>query len=418
MLESNVTRLWRSVLWLLLLAVYMAAPLNELLPQGSLSAFSLLTFALAAGITVQVFLQHGVYFGKFHLWLTLFGMWYLLTSVWALDPDRVWPTLFIFARGWLVFVVTWQLAASRDHYGTLTDLTLLGMSAAILLSLFGFFDLLAVLRPDQGGKLSRFLIGGFNPNLFSVALASCMPLALYRFRAQRTAWRAPLYIGFLALAWFATILGGSRTGFVCALFATGAMLLAEWRRRPVLVVALITAGGILATLDVWHIPEQTMARLLGTASELETGTLSNRTEIWSAALALIPDNLWTGVGAGGFPHAIMPAYSKPVDAHNTLLLLLAETGVIGLTLYLAAAVAVFRTVLRCAWRGERLFLIAFFTLVLGSLTASFTMSQIIWNVLALIYGLGHRSLTETMRIQQQPETATRPSIDQRHPAPL
>jgi O-antigen ligase len=67
---------------------------------------------------------------------------------------------------------------------------------------------------------------------------------------------------------------------------------------------------------------------------------ASRLEAWSAALNMIADHPLTGVGLASFGPAF-PEYSdkKPREAHNTILQITAETGVIAGVAYIAIVVS-------------------------------------------------------------------------------
>jgi O-antigen ligase len=64
---------------------------------------------------------------------------------------------------------------------------------------------------------------------------------------------------------------------------------------------------------------------------------SQRIEIWDAAIQMTKDNPWFGVGPGNFQNVIETYDSQlaRMFSHNSFLNVLAETGVIGLLLYLS-----------------------------------------------------------------------------------
>lgn len=135
--------------------------------------------------------------------------------------------------------------------------------------------------------------------------------------------------------------------------AGGATMLFFWPRKRRWGVLLIS-GAVVAILLGWQlglVPAPLSARLGGFAEDLRLGdvrgvdindanySVIERLAHWQAALNMAQENLWLGVGFGNYE----PAYGdydlinwpQPLGhAHNYYLNLLAETGVIGLGLYL------------------------------------------------------------------------------------
>src|SRR5690606_26909451 len=74
--------------------------------------------------------------------------------------------------------------------------------------------------------------------------------------------------------------------------------------------------------------------------QLQSGDLTGRGRIWLAGVALFRDNPIVGVGSGGFAEAVRPYLGEARTAHNAFLNVAAQTGVIGLALFVATLAAV------------------------------------------------------------------------------
>jgi O-antigen ligase len=160
------------------------------------------------------------------------------------------------------------------------------------------------------------------------------------------------------------LLCGSRGGFISLLAEVvilGAILL--WRAPAPGRRSLAAAGGLgitaAALLFLWMDPGEISKHLLTIANSAQSpeATFGDRKVVALDSLHILRDRLWVGVGLGGFETAY-PAYqSFPSDsiwghAHNDWAEALAETGLVG-GLLIVAALAMF---LRLAFKrlGERL----------------------------------------------------------------
>jgi O-antigen ligase len=165
------------------------------------------------------------------------------------------------------------------------------------------------------------------------------------------------------------LLAGARAAWICfalvALAFAGRM--ARTPRRFLLACAigavlLALAGGLAwQTSTRFHERMQrTLVALQGSDQALDTA-LSGRLDIWQTSVKMIRAHPLNGVGVRGFRYAY-PKFAPPNDhflvaeacgadegachAHQLVLEVLTETGVVGLLLWLAGVVLAWR-----AWRG-------------------------------------------------------------------
>lgn len=80
-----------------------------------------------------------------------------------------------------------------------------------------------------------------------------------------------------------------------------------------------------------------------------------RLDIWRKTMAMVSDHFWLGVGLGNFP-VVFPAYHKleilKSHPHSEYFNVLAELGVLGMTLYAAFLVMLFKAFLNGLFRGK------------------------------------------------------------------
>lgn len=136
----------------------------------------------------------------------------------------------------------------------------------------------------------------------------------------------------------AILLCRARSAFVGGIVAG---VLAIWyipkrHRRWVVVVLILAAIGGIILSDTWFWDR--MFTILNPPGERDRSAAS-RLMIWRAAWEMIQENPW-GVGIGQFRNRIGDYSRDPLvagrDAHNTFVLCAAETGLLGLAVYLCA----------------------------------------------------------------------------------
>jgi len=265
---------------------------------------------------------------------------------------------------------------------------------------------------------------GFQPNAVAGALLLFIPVQLALIVVGDRTWFRGVRIAAFVVTTAVLLLTQSRNGWVS--LAVGIAAWALWQPRgarrlrvaTVIVLALVAAVAIFAAAR--HTAEQELGRNLGS-------DLAGRMELWSRAVAMAQDFPLTGVGMNGFRRVMPVMYpvlltSPELDvahAHNHLLTVVAELGVIGLVAYVALwlgvaamlIVIVRRTTNRQArWTAGGLgaALIAFF--VFGTadvIPLGAKVGVVFWMALALVVVLFDRVATSSTLAPRSGERVAR-----------
>ena len=163
---------------------------------------------------------------------------------------------------------------------------------------------------------------------------------------------------------------GAWLGFVGALIALA--LFAPRRRWHGAALVILGAGGLWLGIATGLAPASLVARVTDFAQDLtgfedvrgraisdENYAVIERLAHWQAALAMANESPWLGVGFGNYEivyprHALVNWPLALGHAHNYYLNLLAETGIIGLSAYTAAWIALIALTLRALQRRRGL----------------------------------------------------------------
>jgi O-antigen ligase len=227
----------------------------------------------------------------------------------------------------------------------------------------------------QGGEV-RSALGGTvvsnrpsgafpDPNELGVYCAISMVLAAALVIVARNHWDRLLgaVVGFVALG--ALVLSFSRGAWIAAA-AAGVLLvlLHPPARRPV-TLGLVVVVGALVTLSFSSqsvaVPLETASQRLTTIVSGENNPYDSRPLIWAEAQRLIWEQPVFGWGPGSFTVLTGSPPSKvwvspPVHAHNGVLTLLAESGIVavlaGFALVGAVAARLLTALRRCAAAGD------------------------------------------------------------------
>jgi O-antigen ligase len=277
----------------------------------------------------------------------------LLSSVDAIDPLRSLREVAVDLR-YLPFL--W-LAAIAVHREDDRRTVFTGIAAIALL-----WALDALVQTTTGWSLGGHdgadrISGIFGKHLrLGQVLASlaAFPLGMVAKRAGTIGWLL------VAMLFGAVILyAGSRAAwltFALVLVLSGWRLLGWKKLLAVFAVGVIGAAALAAMFprDLHERIERTEAVFSGDAAGLDRA-LSGRLRIWEAALCMIGEHPINGVGARGYRDAYAacapklgpPAWGSggALHAHQIVLEILSETGVLGLIFWLIGAALAFR-----AWR--------------------------------------------------------------------
>jgi putative inorganic carbon (hco3(-)) transporter len=188
---------------------------------------------------------------------------------------------------------------------------------------------------------SRFRILEMNENETGVLALVTLPGVLWlaiRSSGRQKAIKMLLSFVFVVVALALVALSGSRGSAITFLITLSAFWI--WRStRPWAILGLVLLAVAVVSLPAMFVTLSARFRV-----EAGDTVLGGREAIWQAALQLIREHLWSGVGIGGAEHAVMPYVRvlrsvtdyESVSLHNPVLAIWAGTGLPGILLYLGA----------------------------------------------------------------------------------
>jgi putative inorganic carbon (HCO3(-)) transporter len=192
--------------------------------------------------------------------------------------------------------------------------------------------------PDGSGAYA-------DENMFAALFVAAMPFLWYYGWMFRTMYaRALLWIA-IPFLWHSIFLTGSRGG-VLGLAAGTAVIL--FRSKKPVLYSLITIPVLLAALVLQG--GEAMLNRVATISDYQGDrSATGRIEAWVVAWEMLMAYPFTGVGPGAFTRAFSDFNpGRPIQAHNTVLQLGAEYGVLGLIAILGLIWCCFRMSFRSA----------------------------------------------------------------------
>jgi O-antigen ligase len=260
-----------------------------------------------------------------------------LSVVWATDPSTTLRALATLIQLLLLMIMAANVLRDPADVQRVIDVLLVSTVAVALIVLWNF---------PMGTHRATFELFGrsVNPN-FVAGILVFPGVAAVGLGSTRNAWGWWRLVCVVPIA-LAIFLTGSRGGGIA--FAGGLVLIGLLRRR-VGVGVLALAVGIAALLPV-VVPQATADRMWSRYANVEQDRLSGRMDIWRVAVAMAGDRPIEGASFGAFSDTfyrymltadVDPYFARAHSrgnraAHNIYLKALAELGIVGLVLLVAA----------------------------------------------------------------------------------
>ncbi len=311
--------------------------------------------------------------------MLLFTGWLVLSPLWSAYPQES------FARGGTML----QLAVMvlLTVLAVTTPQRLNGLLAAFVVG-----DLLlgiSALQQRAGGPtLVRYTAEGTNPNDVAFLMCLGIPMAWYlAVSLRKPVWRAAAAC-FPLLAVFVVLLTASRSALLLLLPAFAIVpltirLLSPTARTLLATLVLVVMAGVVS--GGLLLPSAPLQRLGTTWSELQSGTLDNRTVLWGIGLDVFEHHQVIGVGAGVVPEYVGQSYPLQAGVHNTYLSVAVQLGTVGILLFGLLLMSAVRHAALVAGRAERAMAVVLgVVLVLGLLPRHWEFSKGLWAVLAIL----------------------------------
>ncbi|MCP3761333.1 O-antigen ligase family protein [Domibacillus sp. A3M-37] len=334
---------------------------------------------LAFLLTVLLVVKNGTYrkLAPIHYALLAFIVWSSLTIVWSVDPDFTLIRIKTYAQLFIMVWLIWELVRTDAQMNILLQAYVLGAWIAVASTISNY------LSADQV-TYGRYSAEGFDPNDLGVMLALGMPIAWYLFMKQKNWFFRFLNAAYLAMAMWTISLTASRTAFVVGMIGLFYVVLTFSRlTKPIKVfIVLFLAAGV--TYGVQSVPADSLERIATIGEDVGQGDLNGRGTFWMAGIDMIEEQPIIGIGAGAYPRAMEILIDTRDVSHNTLLAVVAETGLIGLLLFLVMIVLFLYTASKTTYLEAALFLSLMAIWGLATMFLTWEMRKPTWLLFGLI----------------------------------
>jgi O-antigen ligase len=192
-----------------------------------------------------------------------------------------------------------------------------------------------ILNPDIGIHYGHVRGPFINAGTNGMAITMVLPTLLWLFLAKRDT-RSWIWLGAFILASVAVGYSLQRAVWLGTAIVLGAMVVA-WPKRGMVLLGGLTLATLLGLAVISGTPlAERLTKRLGDENSIEF-----RYEMKERSLAVIRENVWTGVGFNRFTEATSEFARGGNISHNTLLTIFAELGLLGLLPYLSIFFALF-----------------------------------------------------------------------------
>ncbi len=289
---------------LLLIAAFMSGNINKMF---QLRAPDVLLIGWAFWITASALVNGlpGTSVTQIVFYWKMVVLWKLMTTIIGTVPrTRTVTTFFCF----IVFILAIQ--AIQQKYSA-TGIGWAGQTP-------GWIDPDAVAKGDHGRSRWIGIFGG--PGVFAVLFSMGIAFPLCQIRPGATRGRQFLAGLITIIMLWALYCTGSRGGLLAGIAVVGVYVMV--RLKVTLRSMLLIGGGLFLVYSI-------LPSYITTIRDQSNST-QYRVEMWAAALDMIKGNPVFGVGITNFKE-----YSGRLIGHNSAVEIMAETGLIGLALWIS-----------------------------------------------------------------------------------
>ncbi len=352
-------------------------------------------FVVGAALIIRAFFSAGP---KIRLsWLTvsflILGGWFAICTLTSTHLDLSTKELILFSKVAIAALLITGLVQTRKQLKWM--MILLALCPGIWAIKFGQYFLRTGAISDSGGPFG-------DNNDTAVFIALCIPLLVFctcEVKTKRVRWAMYIAAG---LAVPAVLLTGSRGGL---LTLAGAVALTVWRKIG--WWQAIPVGAAITLLVFWLLPSAQSQRYETIRSFEQDPSAMSRIWAWKTSLAMAADRPVTGIGFG--QEAYIREYNsykvlkqdRPHAAHSIWFSTLAETGYVGLGLYVMMLLSVLLATRRImkqtarqdsrqthwAWNYAAAIQCALLTFMIGGTFLSQTRSEFVFALCMIVVPL-------------------------------
>lgn len=364
----------RRVADLLLLVTIFSFPMEEVVKLPGLGTISrILGLAVFAAWAASTFTSGRTRRpAPFHTAFFALVVWVGFSTFWSLDPTASGTRLITYVQLFVLTLIVWDLCDSEESIQNAMQALIVGLW---LNAANGYWNFARGIEAEYG----RFSSSGSDANEAALLLAIGIPLALFLALHSTGKWIRLFNMSYVPVAVVAIALSGSRTVIIAGVAVVAYIVTIVRKMRPATMLALLVLliGGFTAVSLI--VPASAVERSTSVGSDLSEGDLSGRTEIWLESFDSFIERPLHGAGAA----ATREALPTGKVAHNVLITIAVELGLVGVSLFTVLGITVLRSLRSMDRDSRHLWLAVLCTWGIGSLTLAIDTRKYTWLVLGL-----------------------------------
>ncbi len=276
--------------------------------------------------------------------LMLFVLWMQVTTLFAVNQEGAWLQWEKVFKIQFMILLTMMIIRSREQLRALVWVIVVSLGFYGVKG--GVFTILTGGEHRVWGPEGTFLDGN---NEIGLALVMTIPLMRYLQLTTPHRWvRSGLWVA-MALS-VVSVLGTHSRGAFLGIAVMLAFLVWKSRYR----LSLVAAGCILLPIALAVMPQKWFDRMNTIRDYQQDASATGRLNSWQFAWNLAQDRPVLGGGFETFQREVFALYAPDptrwADAHSIYFEVLGEQGFVGLLLYLALGLSLWRS---CSWIARR-----------------------------------------------------------------
>lgn len=334
-----------------------------------------------------------------HFMMTLFVLSAAATYVWSLYPEGTLTETLTYIQLLTLVWLIWEISPRAIDQRHL-------MQAYVLGTMVSGTDTIYRFLAHEESAYQRYAGARLDANDLGLMIALSIPISYYLLVQTRgpMIW---VYRLQLALAGTTVLLTASRGATMACLVAltivpaTQSGLTLQKRIAVLVTIAILIVGVFV------FIPETSWERLATLPAEIEHGTLTGRTVIWTAAWDIFREHPYFGIGANAFRVVVSRVLGDPIrlddpdspapPAHNTFLSVLVEEGIVGFAVFCAMLAALGFSLRKMPPLTERLWMVCLGVWAVGVSSLTWEMRKPTWFLFGLLVAQSGATIEDARR---------------------
>lgn len=364
----------RKIANLLLLLTIFSFPMEEVVKLPGLGTVSRILGLAVFGAWAVSTLSSGRNRrpAAFHTAFFALVLWAGASTFWSLDPNATGVRLLTYLQLFILTLIVWDLCDTEESIRNALQALVVGLWFN---AVNGYWNFAQGIEAEYG----RFSSSGSDANEAALLLCIGIPFALDLALHSSVKWIRVFNMSYVPVAVVAIALSGSRTVIVAGIAVVVYIVSIIRNMRPPVILGLVAllVGAFVVISSV--VPTSAIERSTSVGSAVSEGELSGRLQIWSEALDSFLERPLQGAGAG----ATRAALATGKVAHNVVLTMAVELGIVGVAIFSAMGLMVLRGLKSMETDTRHLWLAVLCTWGIGSLTLAIETRKFTWLVLSL-----------------------------------